>query len=333
MNNQIRLFKDVSFLGRPKNLKTRFGEFYCLIEKAKAEVGMVEPLFDKEEEKVLSFMLCPDEKGYSMPNLQGCLPFPLDEFYELKNTAKPKSHEEFAMVVNLMLSKFKKKSKVIDVIKKNGLEMTISSVESFQRLLTLHEITESDAQIIIADVLSGRGTLNEWEELILESHEVPSYIIDQFPNIVSLPSESTSLSLVSLIIDACRLKHIHRYPLDELDPSRVKEGYVGPFFYIEEKILSKKMPVSEFDVRRRFFDVDTSHLALFESFDFNPLDGDYGNFPRGRVLYDNFHRRFVVYLDPDLNKPKIKEKIRDHFDLYGLKTVFRKDEHYRHDSL
>ena len=63
------------------------------------------------------------------------------------------------------------------------------------------------------------------------------------------------------------------------------------------------------------------------------IDGDYGNYPRGRVIFDNFHRKFIVYLDKALDKKEIKESIKLTYCLEEERTVFKRDAHYTHDFL
>ena len=318
-------------INRQKEFETQFEDIQTRIAKAKRKNGIDVgvPISHEEMELVLSYMLCQDDGGYFMPNLQGCLPFPAADFYGLMGATNPKSIEEFTAIVSLSLAKFKSRKATIASIRENGLEMTIHSFESFHRLLALYELPDGDAQTIVADIL-GHGYLNEWEELILESHEVPSGILNQFPNIVSLPSEADSSSVVTAIIEASYMKLFYGCPIEDDDSFLPKEGSVGPFFHADGKVISKKLPVDQFEARRRFFDVDTPHMELFEGLG---LDGDYGNYPRGRVLYDNFHRRFVVYADTVLLRKGIKEEIKRHFGLDGQRVVFRKDEHYAHDGL
>ena len=326
-------FAEYAHYGQPcfVSAQTGLNNLLARISQAKQDIGQdIDNPSSEEKERIFSFVFCPDYGGYSMPNLQGCLPFPLPDFYEALNAANPKCFEEFVAVVGLCLAEFRNRKKAVASIRENGLEMTIHSFESLERLLLSYELLDTDVRIIIEDILNGRGRLNEWQYLALKSHEVPSSVLYQFRNIVSLPSEAASVLVASAILEASRLKLTYGYLFEEKDPLRARKGFVGPFFYINGKILSKKLPIGRFDCRDRFFDVDTSHMELFETLG---LDGDYGNYPRGRVLYDNFHGRFVVYVDADLMNKSEKEEIKRHFGLDGQKTVFRRDEHYTHDGL
>ena len=107
-------------------------------------------------------------------------------------------------------------------------------------------------------------------------------------------------------------------------------GSVGPFFYIEGKVLAYKVDVSLCDSDCRFFDADMSHFWFFDGLG---IDGDYGNYPRGRVLYDTCLDRFVVYLDKALRTDEIKKKIIREYGLPEKRTGFRLDDHYTHDGL
>ena len=319
-------------MSKPGGFDARFDKLLLRIKKAQRESGgsLGTSLPDEEERRALAFALAPDEGGYYMPNLQGCLPFPIDRFYEFLKAGKPGNKEEFIAIVSLELANLKSRRKVLTSIRENGLEMTICSLESFYRLLASYEIEGEQAQLIVRDVINARGHLREWEELVLSSHEVSACITDQFDNIVSLSSEELSASVASVILQACHLKLDKGYPIEEIDPLVPKAGFVGPFFWIDGTVISKRIPVGGFDVRRRFFDAELSHMQLFETLG---LDGDYGNHPRGRVLYDNFRGRFLIYADADLLQNKTKEKLKDHFGLFGQRCVFRKDEHYTHDGL
>jgi hypothetical protein len=58
------------------------------------------------------------------------------------------------------------------------------------------------------------------------------------------------------------------------------------------------------------------------------LQGDYDDFPRGRIVYDRHSRCFNVYLDRTLDVPAFRCVITHYFALpYGF-TVFHYDAHY-----
>ena len=107
-------------------------------------------------------------------------------------------------------------------------------------------------------------------------------------------------------------------------------GFVGPFFYIDKKVVAIKRPASSFDPRQSFFNEEMSHFEFFLTLG---VAGDYGNYPRGRVIYDNDRERFIVYLDKTLRNEETKEQIVREFELPSRGTAFRLDAHYQHDFL
>ena len=60
---------------------------------------------------------------------------------------------------------------------------------------------------------------------------------------------------------------------------------VGPFFYIDNQIKALIIDISKGEVIGDFINHPVSHFKFFNSFN-NDQDLDYGNFPRGRVIYN-----------------------------------------------
>ena len=58
------------------------------------------------------------------------------------------------------------------------------------------------------------------------------------------------------------------------------------------------------------------------------LQGEYDDFPRGRVVYDTRGGCFNVYLDRALDVPIFRRAIAHYFALPDGFTVFRHDAHY-----
>lgn len=116
---------------------------------------------------------------------------------------------------------------------------------------------------------------------------------------------------------------------------------VGPFFYIDDKIYSKNKKLGDFDKKLEFFDNETSHFDWFydeliydKSLGLNN-DSDYGNYLRGRVLYDNKNKIFKIYTNPRLlTKPLFAEQLLKHFNINTSKSpyLFLFDEHYLLDG-
>jgi len=58
------------------------------------------------------------------------------------------------------------------------------------------------------------------------------------------------------------------------------------------------------------------------------LQGEYEDWPRGRVVYNARTQRFVVYLDRSLDSPNFRNTILRTFSLLAVNTDFSYDEHY-----
>lgn len=108
------------------------------------------------------------------------------------------------------------------------------------------------------------------------------------------------------------------------------KGYVGPFFYINNKIYARLESVREFEESLPFYDSSLSHIRMFDTL---YMSGDYGNYPRGRVIFDNAKKKFIVYMDKSLMNDEIKQQIKNMYELNGEKVVFKTDSHYTHDDL
>ncbi len=109
-----------------------------------------------------------------------------------------------------------------------------------------------------------------------------------------------------------------------------KRSFVGPFFYIGGSLYAYKDPMWRHDPKERFHNAEISH---FDYFDRLHMEGDYGNYPRGRVIYDAFRDKFLVYLDKSLMSQGIKDLILKAYNLEKRYVLFRRDEHYTHDDL
>ena len=285
---------------------------------------------DENYEDVLKFMLEEDDKTFCLPNLNGCVMGIPSEFYELMEAAKPKSLSDLAKINCLMHGVFKSKNKLIKYLEENGLDGTICSREQlFDLLVNQFDIDESAAFQITEDVIQ-RHRLTEWEELTLESHEVPDFILKQLENIKYLHYLSASLQEMQVAYYLAEIKMWLPGEFEDLIPVPYKHSFVGPFFYINKRLYSYTDSMTNFNGNVRFFDTPMSH---FEYFNTLGIDGDYGNYPRGRVIFDNFHQKFIVYLDKDLLTDDIKMSIMLAYCLEKEQTVFRRDSHYTHDGL
>lgn len=107
---------------------------------------------------------------------------------------------------------------------------------------------------------------------------------------------------------------------------------VGPFFYINNQIKALTIDISKGEAIGDFINHPISHFEFFNSFN-SDQDLDYGNFPRGRVIYNKRTQLFIVYLDASLLKKDIKQLLINKYKLKGEKVVFRYDSHYQHNAL
>ena len=107
---------------------------------------------------------------------------------------------------------------------------------------------------------------------------------------------------------------------------------VGPFFYINNQIKALTIDITKGEVIGDFINHPTSHFEFFNTFN-NDQYLDYGNFSRGRVIYNRIAQLFIVYLDASLFKEDIKKVVINKYKLKGEKVVFRYDSHYQHNEL
>ena len=59
------------------------------------------------------------------------------------------------------------------------------------------------------------------------------------------------------------------------------------------------------------------------------ISTEYDEWPRGRVVYETSHDRFILYADRRLQHPEIVGAIKKAFGLGDVETVVRSDSHYR----
>ncbi len=284
---------------------------------------------DCNYQEVMNYMLKLDDKGYYMPNLNGCVMGIPSEFYELMDAVKPKDLYDLAKINCLAWSNFKSKKKVLDCIRDNGIDGTIYSREQLLNIfIDVYEIEENEALKIVEDNLR-KNKLAEGEELILKSHEVPESVLNQLDNIKYLHYMSISLQKMHIAYTLAKIKNLG-CEFDKLIHVSYKNSFVGPFFYINKKLYSYTDKMINFNGNLRFFDSPMSHFKYFDSL---LIEGDYGNFPRGRVIFDNFHKKFIVYMDKDLFTDNIKSLIIHAYGLEKEQTKFKRDSHYTHNWL
>lgn len=107
--------------------------------------------------------------------------------------------------------------------------------------------------------------------------------------------------------------------------------FVGPFFYIDGKILGLRTDVNEGNIKHDFINSPVSH---FEYFNFLGINDDYGHYPRGRVLYNNKTNQYYLYIDKKLkNNKEVIDQVMIRYNLCAYNTLIKTDGHYTHDNL
>ena len=174
--------------------------------------------------------------------------------------------------------------------------------ELYETLTLIYDVDEKTAQIII-DNLTNRHRLSESEEILLESHGIEKDFLESIQNNKNLTGRTAEEPNISL---------------------------VGPFFCINKKLYTHSVAVKDFKNDERFCNDSISHFDYFNSLG---IPGDYGNYPRGRVIYDTLRDECIVYMDKSIMTEDIIESVMLAYCLEERKTVFRTDAHYKHDNL
>lgn len=111
-----------------------------------------------------------------------------------------------------------------------------------------------------------------------------------------------------------------------------KEGKVGPFFYLEETVISDSINNSEADaygVCKTWSSHDQFWTTLAKTHK-QYQTVEYFLYPRGRVTFNMEKNVFYVYLNPVLNTPPIVEKIIEAFNLMDCNYIVDdSDVHYK----
>lgn len=293
--------------------------------------ALSEALTSPLDPAVFSYLVADDPKGYYLPNLKGCIYGPYQELYEVLDIVKPQSIEEFAKVICLRDSFFLSRKCMVSQLKTYGIDgMILSREDLLDTLINRYDIEEQRAFEIHFD-LHRSHRLNESQELLLRSHEVPERIMEQLTNIRFLSYRSRALQDAALAYALAKRKMVDPERFKKVTHLRWGRYYVGPFFVIGGKLFAYKESLDNHDPYERFINASLSHMEYFDTLG---IDADYGNFPRGRVLYDAFQGKFLVYMDRALfRKMALREKIREEYGLCISNTIFLHDSHYQHDGL
>lgn len=101
------------------------------------------------------------------------------------------------------------------------------------------------------------------------------------------------------------------------------EYKIGPFFYINNKLVTHAILIEKGTIRGDKIDNPYSHEKLYDD---NFKCGDYINYPRGRVVWDTKQNLAIIYIDICIEKDSVIEKIKELFNLDNY--VLKHDEHY-----
>ena len=298
------------------------------LDKLETLTGLDNDEIPEGDIDIINYILEQDNKCYYMPNLYGCFLGGVRYLYQMMEIVKPTNLLDLTKLECINRAEYKDFSVVIESLKSYGLEFTLYSKEQLKHLLiNIYEIPYKEALLIIEDVSRGRDLSSSRKETLL-SYEVPEYIVTQFDNIQYLPYSIFDFFKMRLVyLLAYYKKHYAEQFLTTLDTS-FKGSYVGPFFYINDKLYGHTDKMTTFNPNIRFFDSGFSHFGYFASL---PIKGDYGNYPRGRVIFDNYNKKFIVYIDKSLDKKKIRDSIITKYIIPEERVVFEYDEHYTHD--
>ena len=110
---------------------------------------------------------------------------------------------------------------------------------------------------------------------------------------------------------------------------------VGIFWWWQSRLLAEAVALADGVAFNGVVHGGRDHVKVWPKFQRQIAalrDTDYILVPRGRVLYDEKKKQFIVYLDRKLAKPKIKTAILKYFALPPRATVFGFDPHYTTDS-
>jgi hypothetical protein len=110
------------------------------------------------------------------------------------------------------------------------------------------------------------------------------------------------------------------------------EPRVGIFWLVNDRLLTDTTPLNEAESYGNHLGHPRSHIDVWKRYQQigkAPLDSEYEEFPRGRVVYDTKTSRFTLLADACILKEKglvahIKKEMR-----LSRNTKVGKDSHYR----
>ena len=98
---------------------------------------------------------------------------------------------------------------------------------------------------------------------------------------------------------------------------------IGPFFFIQHKLIYNACSLEEGREQADKLDNSYSHESLYDD---NYSTGDYIDYPRGRVVWDQTNTCAVIYIDWCINNKSVLDEIIKAFDL--SEYVVEYDIHY-----
>ena len=108
--------------------------------------------------------------------------------------------------------------------------------------------------------------------------------------------------------------------------------FIGPFFYVaqKKKIIYHACAVDQGEARFGKYDNPYGHEKLWDDHFSN---GDYINYPRGRVIYDSVSNKAIIYFnlpDSEIERSLIViEKIKSIFEITDIDCSVEYDFHYQ----
>ena len=83
---------------------------------------------------------------------------------------------------------------------------------------------------------------------------------------------------------------------------------IGPFFYIWGKLIYNACPLSEGREQAGKLDNSYGHDQLYDA---HFKTGEYIDYPRGRVVWDEKKIHSIIYIDPCINRENVLSQIID----------------------
>ena len=87
---------------------------------------------------------------------------------------------------------------------------------------------------------------------------------------------------------------------------------IGPFFYIRGKLIYNACSLVEGREQAGKLDNPYGHDQLYDD---HFKSGEYIDYPRGRVLWDEQKNRSIIYIDPCIHRDTVLSQIIEAFDI------------------